>query len=140
VQGRPSCLCDGPSRPPVQDAGRERCSKSRESLSSNLPSRTQPHGGIPRSKDDAGPVSTTPFNSKVADVDIHTPPLQRDQREIDGYEFEGRTRFDNLFTGIAVERPQSLDPNSRIGLEGIGHEDTYNGDYGRLPCANGGAR
>jgi len=49
-------------------------------------------------------------------------------------------RFDNLFTGIAVERPQSLDPNSRIGLEGIAHEDTYNGDYGRLPCANGGAR
>ncbi len=31
--------------------------------------------------------------------------------EIDGYDFEGPTRFDKLFTGIAVERPKDLNPN-----------------------------
>lgn len=52
--------------------------------------------------------------------------------EVDGYEFTGPTRFDKLFTGIAVERPKSLDPHDRTGTEDIGPEDTFDGDYGRL--------
>ncbi len=45
---------------------------------------------------------------------------------------EGPTRFDKLFTGIAVERPKNLDPNDLTGTEDIGPEDTGDGDYGRL--------
>ena len=52
--------------------------------------------------------------------------------DVDGYEFEGATRFDKLFTGITVERPKDLDPNDLTGTEDIGPEDTFDGDYGRL--------
>ena len=52
--------------------------------------------------------------------------------EIDGYEFEGPTRFDGLFTGIAVERPKNLDPNDLTGTEDIRPEDTLDGEYSRL--------
>ena len=47
---------------------------------------------------DAGPstVTFTPRNNPVSG-------------EPDGYDFEGPTRFDKLFTGIAVERPKALD-------------------------------
>ncbi len=51
---------------------------------------------------------------------------------VDGYDFERPTRSTKLFTGIAVERPKSLDPNDRYGTEDIGAEDTFDGDYGRL--------
>lgn len=67
--------------------------------------------------------------------------------EIDGYEFEAATRFDGLFTGIAVERPKSLDPNDLTGTEHIGPEDTLEAEYSRLleqafsagNCALGGS-
>jgi len=39
--------------------------------------------------------------------------------EIDGCEFSGPTRFDRLFTGIAVECPKGIDPNDRSGKEAI---------------------
>jgi hypothetical protein len=52
--------------------------------------------------------------------------------ELDGYDFEGPTRFDKLFTGIAVERPRSLDPHDRSGTESITADETFDGDYGRL--------
>lgn len=58
---------------------------------------------------------------------------------IDGYDFEGPTRFDKLFTGIAVgsaaaraDRPSFIAPGDVTGTEGIGPEDTFDGDYGRL--------
>ena len=43
--------------------------------------------------------------------------------EVDGYDFEAPTRFDKLFTGIAVERPVGVDEGP-LGSEGIGPEDT----------------
>ena len=53
--------------------------------------------------------------------------------EVDGYDFSAPTRFDKLFTGIAVERPKSLVAGERTGCETIcPDEDTLDGDYGRL--------
>ena len=49
--------------------------------------------------------------------------------EIDGYDFEAITRFDNLFTGIAVERPKNFDPRNRAGLDDIRPEDTFEAEY-----------
>jgi hypothetical protein len=46
-----------------------------------------------------------------------------------GYDFSGPTRFDKLFTGIAVERPAWIPAG---GPGHIGPEDTFDGDYGRL--------
>ena len=60
-----------------------------------------------------------------------TPHINPVSGEVDGYEFEGPTRFDKLFTGIACERPKGIDTGS-LGCEGIGPEDTFDGDYGRL--------
>ena len=65
-------------------------------------------------------------------------PINPISGEVDGYDFTGPTRFDKLFTGIAVERPKSLDLNDRTGLEGIGPEDTCDGDYGG--CSTGRIR
>src|SRR5260221_14548388 len=59
-----------------------------------------------------------------------TPRVNPISGEVDGYDFAGPTRFDKLFTGIAVERPRTLDPNDLAGSEGIGPEDTGDGDYG----------
>ena len=59
-----------------------------------------------------------------------TPHVNPISGEIDGYDFAGPTRFDKLFTGIAVERPAGED--CITGAEGIGPEDTFDGDYGRL--------
>ena len=59
---------------------------------------------------------------------LHTNPLTG---EVDGYDFEAPTRFDKLFTGIAVERPAGRD-EAPLGHEHIGPEDTFEGDYGRL--------
>jgi hypothetical protein len=61
-----------------------------------------------------------------------TPRFNEVSGDVDGYDFEGPTRFDKLFTGIAVERPKDLDPNDLTGCENIGPEDTGDGDYGRL--------
>ena len=60
-----------------------------------------------------------------------TPRVNPVSGEVDGYDFSGPTRFDRLFTGIAVERPKGM-PSDRTGCEGIGPEDTFEGDYGRL--------
>jgi hypothetical protein len=51
--------------------------------------------------------------------------------ELDGHDFQAQTRFDKLFTGIAVQRPAGIDVGF-LGNEGIGPEDTHDGDYGRL--------
>ncbi len=48
-----------------------------------------------------------------------------------GYTFEAPTRFDKLFSGIAVERPAFIERSNR-GAEHLGSEDTFDGDYGRL--------
>jgi site-specific DNA recombinase len=61
-----------------------------------------------------------------------TPHVNEVSGEIDGYTFEAPTRFDHLFCGIVAERPKSLDPNDRFGLDGITPEDTGEADYGRL--------
>jgi len=62
-----------------------------------------------------------------------TPRLNPVSGEPDGYDFEGPTRFDKLFTGIAVERPKWLEGYKGVtGTEHIGPEDTFDGDYGRL--------
>jgi hypothetical protein len=63
---------------------------------------------------------------------LFTPRVNELSGEVDGYDFTAPTRFDRLFSGIAVERPKILDPNDRAGLEGITPEDTGDGDYGRL--------
>jgi hypothetical protein len=48
-----------------------------------------------------------------------------------GYDFEGPTRFDKLFTGIAVETPAWV--KAAGGRPGnIDPEETFDGDYGRL--------
>jgi hypothetical protein len=50
-----------------------------------------------------------------------------------GYDFEGPTRFDKLFTGIAVETPGWIKVStSRKGFEDTTPEDTNDGDYGFL--------
>lgn len=49
-----------------------------------------------------------------------------------GYDFEGPTRFDKLFAGIACDTPTWLVPGDITGREQIGPEDTFDGDYGRL--------
>jgi hypothetical protein len=48
-----------------------------------------------------------------------------------GYTFEAPTRFDKLFSGIAVPRPPFI-PVGNEGWEHFGPEDMFEGDYGRL--------
>ncbi len=60
-----------------------------------------------------------------------TPRVNPISGKADGYDFEASTRFDKLFTGIAVERP-AWPTGSRAGYEDIGPEGTVEGDYGRL--------
>jgi hypothetical protein len=62
-----------------------------------------------------------------------TPHINPVSGEVDGYDFAGPTRFDKLFTGIAVEWPTSLVAGDRAGCEDIGPEDTFDGDYGQAP-------
>jgi site-specific DNA recombinase len=56
----------------------------------------------------------------------------------DGYEFSGPTRFDRLFTGVAVSMQvpawmrAQINEDDLTGTEGIGPEDTHDADYGRL--------
>jgi hypothetical protein len=57
-------------------------------------------------------------------------PTTGRSHEVDGYEFDGPTRYDKLFTGLAVEMPKEY--AGTTGTEGIGPEDTFDGDYGRL--------
>ncbi|MCU1381814.1 MAG: hypothetical protein JWL71_511 [Acidobacteria bacterium] len=62
-----------------------------------------------------------------------TPRVHVLTGEPDGYDFAGPTPFDKLFTGIAVETlPWVKEYTGRTGAEGIGPEDTFDGDYGRL--------
>ena len=49
-----------------------------------------------------------------------------------GYDFSAPTRFDRLFTGIIVKRPDFIRLGDLGGTEHIGVEDTFDGDYGRL--------
>jgi site-specific DNA recombinase len=63
---------------------------------------------------------------------LFTPRRNEISGEIDGYEFEATTRFDQLFTGIAVERPANLDLHDMAGTEGIRPEDTGEADFGLL--------
>ena len=63
-----------------------------------------------------------------------TPSRNEISGRIDGYEFEATTRFDQLFSGIAVERPANLDPHDLTGTEDIGtetHTGTGEADFGR---------
>jgi hypothetical protein len=60
-----------------------------------------------------------------------TPQTNR-KGEMVGYSFEGPTRFDRLFSGIAVTAPKHVDRNDRLGTEHITPEDTFDGDYGQL--------
>ena len=50
----------------------------------------------------------------------------------DGYDFTAPTRFDRLFAGVVCPRPAWMPEGSGRGTEGIGPEDTFDGDYGRL--------
>ena len=68
--------------------------------------------------------------SECVSGDRVTPHVNPISDEIDGYDFEAPTRFDKLFTGLAVERPKGLDPHDRTGCEGLTHPDEA--DYGRL--------
>lgn len=61
---------------------------------------------------------------------VFTPRLDPFTGEVDDYDFAGPTRFDKLFTGIAVETPPWV-PNDGTG-EVFHPEDTFDGDYGRL--------
>jgi len=49
-----------------------------------------------------------------------------------GYEFSAETRFDRLFSGIAVQFPSYIDKNDNRGKECITPEDTLDADYERL--------
>ena len=42
------------------------------------------------------------------------------------------TRFDKLFSGVAYELPQWVNPENNSGKEHLTSEDTLDGDYGRL--------
>ncbi len=59
-----------------------------------------------------------------------TPRVHVLTGEPDGYDSEAPTRYVKLFTGIGVERPAGTD--AVTGAEGIGPEDTFDGDYRRL--------
>ena len=49
-----------------------------------------------------------------------------------GYDFRAKTRFDRLFSGVAVPKPKWVKDGDRRGTEHIGPDDTFDGDYGRL--------
>jgi hypothetical protein len=50
-----------------------------------------------------------------------------------GYDFEGPTRFDKLFSGMVCEVPAWVKAyTGKTGFEDTGPEDTFDGDYGRL--------
>jgi hypothetical protein len=51
---------------------------------------------------------------------VFRPHINPISGEIDGYDFRGLTRFDKLFTGLAVERPAGLVRGDTTGCEDIG--------------------
>ena len=55
-------------------------------------------------------------------------------RDDGGYDFSAETRFDRLFSGVVVPMPDWLKAfaDASRGMEDIGPEDTFDGDYGRL--------
>jgi hypothetical protein len=48
-----------------------------------------------------------------------------------GYAFEAATRYDRLFAGVVVPRPDWV-PTGNVGAEHIAREDTPDQDYGQL--------
>jgi hypothetical protein len=59
-----------------------------------------------------------------------TPRVSPITGQIDAYDFSAPTRFDKLFTGLAMERPKSM-PYSTDGCEGImAMETPGEADYG----------
>ena len=70
--------------------------------------------------------------ARVAQPGDVTPRTNPVSGQSDGYDFEGPTRFDKLFTGIAVKRPAELVPGDINGFENTSPEDTFDADYGRL--------
>jgi hypothetical protein len=52
--------------------------------------------------------------------------------EGDGYDFSAPTRFDKLFTGLAVRVPAHISIGDLTGTERIRPEDTIDADYGAL--------
>ena len=59
-------------------------------------------------------------------------------RDDGGYDFSAETRFDRLFSGVVVPMPdwlKALAGDDTRGIEHIGPEDTFDGDYGRLLAA-----
>jgi len=63
---------------------------------------------------------------------MFTPRLNPISDDLDGCSFEAQTRFDKLFGGISVRRPEGLDPTDRTGCDGIGPDDTWDRDFGKL--------
>jgi site-specific DNA recombinase len=61
-----------------------------------------------------------------------TPRCNEISGEVDGYDFEGPTRFDKLFSGVACIRPDDLVPGEMIGCENISPDEMGDTDYGRL--------
>jgi hypothetical protein len=61
-----------------------------------------------------------------------TPHVDPDTGKIDGYDFAAPTRFDRLFTGLAVPAPAYFPAGDRRGLEDITAEDTLDAPFGRL--------
>jgi hypothetical protein len=59
-------------------------------------------------------------------------PRPADPLSTDGYDFEAPTRFDKLFTGIAVTRPAALVPGDISGCENITSAETLDADYATL--------
>ncbi len=53
------------------------------------------------------------------------------QKEGKGYDFRAKTRFDRLFSGVAMPKPSWVKDGDKRGTEHIGPEDTFDGDYGR---------
>ena len=51
-----------------------------------------------------------------------------------GYDFVARTRFDKLFSGVALPKPTWI-PNDTFGTKHIGPADTPDSDYGALLAA-----
>ena len=49
-----------------------------------------------------------------------------------GYDFRAETRFDRIFSGVAVPKPKWVQSGDTRGTEHIGPDDTFDGDYGRL--------
>ena len=110
--------------------GRATCGRCPGSPPAVIENRLAEWRRLLRAVDDAGAHRAAAHPARTADVHAALNPISD---EPDGYDFAGPTRFDKLFTGIAVETPQWVkDYTGKTGTEDIGPEDTFDGDYGRL--------